>query len=77
MDTSTKKQHGNLVPSFTQLATMRHNLLTISYPDNAETMDLKTELFHIKEKYGISKSKFVYRALKKEITRIKDEAPLI
>ena len=31
---------------------MRHNLLTISYPDNAETMDLKTELFHIKEKYG-------------------------
>ena len=56
---------------------MRHNLLTISYPDNAETMDLKTELFHIKEKYGISKSKFVYRALKKEITRIKQEAPLI
>tara|TARA_Y100001968_G_C19321570_1_gene699555 strand:+ start:750 stop:920 length:171 start_codon:yes stop_codon:yes gene_type:complete len=56
---------------------MRHNLLTISYPDNENTMDLKHELFHIKEKYGISKSKFVYRALKKEITRIKEESPLI
>ena len=56
---------------------MRHKLLTISYPANAETMDIKTELLDIKEKYAINQSKFVYRALKKEITRIKQEAPLI
>ena len=72
-DISTRKQHGNLLPSFTQLATMKHNLLTISHPD----ADLKDELFQIKEKYGISTSRFVYEATKKEIKRINRKAPLI
>jgi hypothetical protein len=56
---------------------MRNNLLTISYPDNGETMDIKTELTKIRRKYGISKSRFVYEATKKEIDRINMKAPLI
>ena len=32
---------------------MRHNQITFTYPTDEKSMDIKTELFNIKQEFGI------------------------
>ena len=50
---------------------LKHNQLTISYPNNGKTMDINHELFLINRDYGISKSKFAVKAIEEKIQKIK------
>ena len=50
---------------------MRHNQLTITYSNDEKSMDLNAELFIIWKEFGISKSKFVSKAIEEKILKIK------
>lgn len=48
---------------------MRHNQITITYPQN--TTDLRTELFALKNQYGLNVSHFCRKQIEKGIIEYK------
>ena len=50
---------------------LKHNQLTISYPNDGKTMDINHELWKINREFGISKSKFAVKAIEEKIQKIK------
>ena len=50
---------------------MRHNQITFTYPTDEKSMDIKNELFLIKQEFGIPSSIFVRRAVEEKILKTK------
>ena len=48
---------------------MRHNQITFTYPTDEKSMDIKNELFLIKQEFGIPSSRFVRRAVEEKILK--------
>ena len=47
------------------------NKITFSYPTDKTSMDIKNELFLIKQEFGIPSSRFVRRAVEEKILKTK------
>ena len=48
---------------------MRHNQITFTYPTDEKSMDIKNELFLIKQEFGIPSSRFVRQAVEEKILK--------